>query len=218
MTQPSFGARIGSYEVEGAFITRLEERLATYVKTIALRRDIDAGDLYDGIGPRNGKLPIRPRHIVRRQTFFGWPENDLPFVQVVASDGSPEQGDEGLYRLTWTVNVFCVVSGRDHEATRLLRSIYEDAIPWAIMQGRTLGGFASALYWIGDASDDVPLNNDRTRTLQGSVSVFSVVVDGCLDPHAGPAVFFPDDGTDPDEYAEDVVVEEVEPDYAPIDE
>lgn len=207
--QAIFGPLVGGWEVSGAVIATLSERLPTYTQEVARRR---------GVEPSVVGLPIRtPQPIARRKTFAGWPKTVLPYVQVTSPGtlDAPVRQDNGLYVCTFQVDVFVVIAARDHDSTAFAVSVWGDAIVWTIMQRRTLGGLATSVDWLGTGTDDVPLPDDSERTLQGSVAVFSVEVPDCLDPIAGPAVFIPDDGSPPPDYADDPIVTDVQIDYAP---
>jgi hypothetical protein len=121
--------------------------------------------------------------------------------------------------MRWQLNVFCIVSARDHAAARIVRSVYEDAIGWCLMQNRGLrsllhpDGFTRGMNMLGESSADIDVDDHDNRTLQGTVIVVEVEVSDCLDVNAGPAIFIPDPGDplptypdDPD--AETVVLDE----------
>lgn len=205
-----FGPRIGSLDVEQAVIAVLTERLPTYLDLMAGRRGIDVAAT---------GFPVRPRQPpFARKDFGGWPDTRLPCVQVVSPGQSerPYRADgDGLFTTTWQVNVFIVVTARDHAATRLVRSVYEDATGMCLMQDRSLtseahpDGFASAMDWLGESSADVTVDEKDNRTLQGTVIVLSIEVPDTLDPLAGPAVFIPDPGVSQPTYPDDPLAEEV---------
>lgn len=185
-----FGPIVGSYDVEQAALAVLEEWLPTYLARVAEERGVDPSEI------------PRPRSVFQTKEFEGWPEDRLPCVQVVSpGQAQPPQGDEGGMRAWWQMNIFCVVKGRDRAATRMLRSIYEDAIPWCLMQHQGLGGIAAGLKWLGAGAGDVTIVDQRDeRTLQGAVNVFTVEVERILDPIAGPAApdpLPPVDGSNP---------------------
>lgn len=209
-----FGPRTGSYDVEQAVIMMLTERLPTYVNHCA--------QLHGITNPTTAGFPVRPAQPpFARKNFGGWPEHHLPSVQVVCPGMAerPVRQEDGSFTLTWQVEVFVIVSGRDHDATRLVRAVYEDALGMCIMQDRSLRstlhptGFAAATDWLGESSADVPVPESDNRTLQGTVVVLSVMVENCLDADAGPAIFIPDDGTPPHEYPDDPLSEDVEVAY-----
>lgn len=202
-----FGQRVGSYDVEQAIITVLHERLPTYVQRCAITR----------YGTLPANFPIRPAQPpFARKAFRDWPEAHLPCVQVACPGmaAQPERRDEGRYTTWWEVNVFVVVSARDHAATRLVRSVYEDAVGWCLLQRRSLksvlnpDGFASGMDWLGESSADAPIEDEDERTLQGAVCVLVVEVPNCLDPTAGPVVLIPDTGAPPAVHPDDPLVED----------
>jgi hypothetical protein len=203
-----FGPRIGSYDVEQAVVALLRARLPTYVDHCARLKGID---------PDVTGFPIRPRSLITAKDFRDWPEARLPCVQVVCPGmaDQPVRDTDG-YRASWQVNVFVVVSARDRPATRQLRSVWEDAIGWCVMQNRSLGGIATAVDWLGESSSDVPIEDGDERTLQGTVCVFSVEIPDVLDPNAGPAIFIPDPGSGtPPVYPDDPQATQVVVDYTP---
>lgn len=204
-----FGPRVGSYDVEQAAISVLTQRLPTYVDHCARLKGID---------PDADGFPIRPRSkIVAVKDFRDWPEQRLPYVQVTVPGMAdrPVRDTDG-YRVFWEINVFVVVSGRDRTATRTMRSVWEDAIGWCLLQNRSLGGIAAALDWLGESSADVPIDAQDARTLQGTVLVAAVEIPGVLDPNAGPAIFIPDPGTGtPPGYPDDPQATDVVVDYTP---
>lgn len=204
-----FGPRVGSWDVEQAVVAVLNQRLATYVDKCARLKGID---------PAADGFAIRPKTpITTTKDFTDWPEERVPFVQVVCPGMAdrPIRDVEG-YRAFWEINVFVVVSARDRAATRKARSVWEDAIGWCLNQNRSLGGIATALDWLGESSADVPIDSSEERTLQGAVLVCSVEVPDVLDPNAGPAVFIPDPGTGtPPGYPDDPEATDVVVDYTP---
>jgi len=204
-----FGPRIGSFDLEQAVIRLLTERLATYVDHCARLKNIN---------PDTTGFPIRPRSkILAVKDFKDWPEQRLPYVQVTVPGMAdrPIRDTDG-YRAFWEINVFVVVSARDRTATRLARSIWEDAIGWCLLQNRSLGGIATAFDWLGESSADVPIDTEDARTLQGAVLVGAAEIPAVLDPNAGPAVFIPDPGTGtPPTYPDDPEATDVVVDYTP---
>jgi hypothetical protein len=204
-----FGPRVGSYDVELAVIAALTERLPTYLDQCARLRGVD---------PSTTDFPIRPKQPpFARKDFGGWPDSRLPCVQVVCPGQSERsiRQEDGLYTTFWQLEVFVIVTARDHAATRLVRSVYEDALGWCLLQNKSLTsglhttGFAEAMDWLGESSADVPVEALDNRTLQGTVVVLTVQIPNCLNPGAGPAVFIPDAGTPPVTYPDDPHAAEV---------
>jgi hypothetical protein len=200
-----FGPRVGSADVEAAVIASLTARLPTYLDQMARLKGID---------PATTDFPIRPKQPpFARKNFGGWPDIHLPCVQVVCPGMSdrPVRQEDGPYTTYWQVEVYVIVSARDHAATRVVRSVYEDAVGWCLMQHRSLGGMCAGMDWLGESSADVPLDEHDNRTLQGTVIVLSVEIPNCLDPNAGPVVFIPDDTvTPPATYPDDPIAQEVD--------
>lgn len=211
MPNAVFGPIIGSWNAEQAMLTTLRERLPTYVDHIARHlRDID---------PDVERFPIRPRTTAVHKQFAKWPSDRLPYVQVTSPGeaATPVREDEGLYTRWFEIDVIVVVGADALEDTRMLRSVWEDAVVACVMQHRSLGGFAISTDLGPQRTADVPLDVNDERTLQATLTPFVVEVTGTLDPTAGPAVFIPDpgDGT-PDPYPDDPEAEEVIVDYTPI--
>jgi hypothetical protein len=207
--QPTFGPLVDSYDVEGAVLLTLAERLPTHVDAVAQ---------YRGVDPEAVGMPIRPRTLCRRKDFSGFPKLRLPIIEVTSPGMArePVRGPGGVYTAFWQIDVYSIVAARDYESTRLLRAIWSAGISRCIMQSRTLGGLATSVDMLGESTADVDLPDESERTLQATVAVFVVEAPGYVDPLAGPAVFIPDDGDVPSEYDPAVSAESVTIDLEPM--
>jgi hypothetical protein len=174
------GVRVGSYDVENAVATQLRDRLPIYLAAATRRH---------GVNPAQTGFArmLTPRVDVHKD-FEGWPEQNLPHIRVVSPGMSqaPIRSIRGSYTTFWTINVFGVVSARDLPSTRRLRSIFEYAVPWTLLQQPSLGGVATNIVWLGESAGNVPIPPVDDRTLQGFVQVFDIEIDNCLQPNEAP--------------------------------
>lgn len=111
-------------------------------------------------------------------------EDQIPSC-VVTAPGTVETPTRysNAYSAPWGVGVGCVVSGRDAENTWELIGLYAAAIRAIVVQHKSLGGFASDTYWVGERYDE--LTSSDQRTIMAGVSQFNVWVDEVVDGAQG---------------------------------
>lgn len=112
-------------------------------------------------------------------------EHQMPCCVIVAPGLLREPEKRGGSMIaTWGVSVGCVVSGQSRENTFALSEMYAAAVRAAVIQNPSLGGFATAVDWLGERYDDIP--NDMLRTLAAGSVQFAVDVYSAITPNAGP--------------------------------
>jgi hypothetical protein len=104
-----------------------------------------------------------------------WPEDQLPAAFVVASGSTepPEKLSTGYYQHRLAVGVMVVCSGAEEIDTRLLAQMYGAAVRASLVKNRTLGGVAETTEWVGESTDDLPI--EESRTLQATIQLFEIV-------------------------------------------
>lgn len=128
----------------------------------------------------------RPKGVVTSAEFEKWPEDQLPVILVISPGIGPDpirRGDSA-YEATWTVAVAPIVSDQGDVETRRLALAYAAAVRSAMLQHKSLGGFASNLVWRGEGYNDLPF--DDARTLGAGRVIFDVTVADVVREQAGP--------------------------------
>lgn len=123
-------------------------------------------------------------------------EHQMPCCVIVAPGLLQEPEKRGGAMIaTWGVSVGCVVSGQNRENTFTLSELYAAAVRAAVVQNPSLGGFATAVDWLGERYDDIP--NDMLRTLAAGSVQFAVDVYSAITPSGGPEEPLSDPTLDP---------------------
>jgi hypothetical protein len=185
------GVVAGQLTVEQAMVATLEKWLPEYV-VAAARRYAAAGTSGIDTAAMAAMLtayefPFRPRGVTVAGSFEDWPVNALPHVQVLSPSWTPNGGSQNGRSFKYQIHVACLVGAQDHDDTRLLRACYEDAILGAVTQHPGLGGVAAGVDVVGggNASFNEVAEAD-SKTFQGSMTVFEVVLENVLDTQNGP--------------------------------
>jgi hypothetical protein len=112
-------------------------------------------------------------------------EDQIPTCVVTAPGTSetPARERGSRYMAPWGVGVGCVVSGQDAANTWELIGLYSAAVRAIVVQHKSLGGFASDTYWIGERYDE--LSSSDQRTIMAGVNQFSVWVEDVVDGAQG---------------------------------
>lgn len=93
------------------------------------------------------------------------------------------QGD-GTYSAVWIADANLQIYGQDWAQAADLVAAYTAAVRAAVLQHGSLGGFASATRWLGEASKEI--EHQALRTVQVAVISFAVTVEGAVNSLAGP--------------------------------
>ena len=93
------------------------------------------------------------------------------------------QGD-GTYSAVWLAQSNLVVYGKDWAEAADLMAVYMAAVRAAAVQHGSLGGFATSTRWIGETTKE--MEHQATRTVQGGIVLFGILVDGAVNALAGP--------------------------------
>jgi hypothetical protein len=144
-----------------------------------------------GVEPRDVKVPVTWLRLGDPDDF---PMDQLPGVLITSPGvtGTPARDENGRWSATWQVFVTVLARETSFERVADLVGLYTAAVRLAVLQNRSLGGFASGCRWVGE--DYVPGGRDRKtrRTLGAGLKVFDVDVDDVADDTAGP-LLPPDD-------------------------
>lgn len=117
---------------------------------------------------------------VTASEFEKWPEDQLPVYIVICPglSGQPERRSDGTWAASFAVGVGVVASDLDEASTRKLAETHTAAIRLAVMQHKTLGGFATETNWRDERYDDLPFQD--TRSLGSGRVTFEVSVEGVM--------------------------------------
>lgn len=186
-------------DVEQAVISHLEEWVTTYLAEIERQQ---------GIPPKS--LPTVD-HWVSTNEFRKWAEEQTP-VGVVISPGisdDPVKDGEGTYRAKWHVGIAVVIKGRNRAEVSENAKLYAAAVRGAMLQHRSLGGFARGVEWKDETYTDVPTKSERT--MGSAQSVFEIEVPETINVFAGlvtkPEEPYEDPGDLPEAETVEVTVE-----------
>jgi len=125
----------------------------------------------------------------------------LPACAIVCpgiTGGIEERGD-GSISAEFAVGLAFVVSARTQDETNTLLGYYVAAARSAVLQHKSLGGFATGVRWVDERLDQ--LNPIESRTLAGGEVNLGVRVNAVLNSHAGPPTPPDDPYADPGEAA-----------------
>lgn len=181
-----FGAIVTGRDVRLAMESHLKAWFPTYLAEIARNAGRNPADVplfrswVSAIDMPDGK----------------YEEHQMPSCVIVAPGlySEPEKRG-GLVIARWAVSVGCVVSGQDRESTFTLAELYAAAVRAAVVQNQSLGGFSTAVDWLGERYDEIP--NDMMRTLAAGSVQFAVEVQGAVQPSEGPDAPLVDPLSDP---------------------
>lgn len=137
-------------------------------------------------GLTRGLIP-RPRTYTTRNEFTTFPEDQMP-ICVVISPGivdRPEAEGNGTYSGWFSLGVGLLCSAKTEEDTNHLSKIYAAAIRGIMLQQSDLGGIASAIEWMDESYDDIPIENQE-RTIRASQWVGMVLIDDIVTRFTGP--------------------------------
>jgi hypothetical protein len=183
-----FGTIISAGAVERAVADSLREWISTYIGEIERIEGYDPGSIE------------RPLDVISTSDFEKWPEDQLPVVLVLNAGlaGQPIRRGDGVHEATWLVALAPVVSDVNAADTRTLALAYAAAIRAAILQHKSLGGFAAGLTWRDENYTDLPFAD--TRSLMAGRVVFEVTVEGVVRDSGGPPAPLPDPSDDPGDW------------------
>lgn len=192
MSDP-YGAQAGQYTVELHVVALLQKWLPTEIVRAARRYAAMPGTPITSLELEammtSGEFPFAPRGITVTTSFDDWPIDALPHVQVIAPSWTPQGTDQVGIAESYEVQVCNLVGAQGHADTRFIRACYEDAIPIVLMQHQGIEGLpgAGGVQLVGGGSAEFAGDEKDSRTFQGSLAMFEVLVHGVLDPRGGPA-------------------------------
>jgi hypothetical protein len=175
-----FGMIKTGWDVEKQVIDHLEEWMTTYLAEVERQQEIDPQSL----------PPVRSW--ITSNEFRKMPEEQTP-VGVVVSPGitdDPVKDGEGSYRAKWMVGIAIVIKGRTKTEVAEVAKLYAAAVRGAMLQHRSLGGFARGVEWKDESYSDVPSKDQRT--LGSAQCIFEIEVPDTINVFAG-LVAKPDD-------------------------
>jgi hypothetical protein len=207
------GVVAGQLTVEQAMVATLQKWLPEYVVSAARRYAI--AETF-GINTASMEamltayeFPFRPRGVTVAKSFEDWPVNALPHVQVLSPSWTPNGGSQDGRSFKYQIQVACLVGAQDHDDTRLIRACYEDAILGLVTQHPGLGGVAAGVDVVGGGGAQFSeVSEADSKTFQGAITVFEVVLENVLDTKNGPIEPLPEEGGVPPEWPADPTVEE----------
>lgn len=182
-------------QVERAVGDHLEQWMHTYLREIERDAERPVGQIR------------RPRGYFAFSELDKWPEESTPCI-VIVSPGlidEPTRRGNSSYEATWGVGVVPVVSSTDEINTRDLALDYTAAVRAAVMQHKSLGGFASGVTWRGENYDVVPF--EASRALGAGQVAFGVTVENVLTEQAGPVEPLPDPTIDPGPWPDATIID-----------
>lgn len=177
MSTSLYGAIVTAPQVGAAVTATLKAWFPAYLAELERQEDIEPGTL---------KAPVPAAYKTTSVDMENWPSNHLPGV-IVFSPGTfdtPERAGDGSHQALFEVGVGVVVKGRDEDNAEYLAGIYAAAARAALVQHGSLGGFASGIEWLGERTDVI--EDDSERTLRAAVIALVVDVPNVVDAFAGP--------------------------------
>jgi len=169
-----YGRILTATQVEAAMRTHMTTWLNDYIREMELQT-----------GRATNSVPL-PSSYKTSADFERWNEERLPEMVMVSPGliGEPMgAGERGKYRATWGMALVTVVSANTKANTDALAKLYAAAIRGAVMQHRSLGGFARATQWLDERYDVIP--SEGTRNLMSVTVSFAVEVDDVVSTKAG---------------------------------
>jgi hypothetical protein len=173
----SYGRILGADDVHDAMLAHLKAWTPAYIAEVARQ----AGLAPDAL-PAFRDWDVLPEASARA-------EHRLPSC-VVTSQGMDEalEDGDGVMSGRWMVTASAYASARTSVETQRLVARYAKAIRAAVMQHRSLGGFAYDVACVGEGYADEPLDSERPDhgVLGGASVVFAIRVDAITKTFAGP--------------------------------
>lgn len=139
-----------------------------------LRGYLDAVAVQDGRAA--GALPEFRSYVSSFDT-DKFQEDQLPTCVIVAPGmaEAPVRRGSGKYEATWAVAVAAVVSGQNRENTFELVELYAAAIRAVLVNGKSLGGIATATEWLDERYDELAFED--LRTIAAGIVHFAVTLE-----------------------------------------
>lgn len=187
-TPDSLGEIIGADDVRDALRATILEWAPYYLGVLSAR--LAAANRIGGIDADGNTQPPNPLPNFGmwldepEYRSLGTGEPAAFLVTVPATVGAPELKADRSYIATWRAQVRIQVFGTVWEQARDLVSWYEKAVRWAVLQHRSLGGFAMATKWAGHSFTED--EHDSTRTVMSAYLGLDVTVDDVTDVARGP--------------------------------
>lgn len=172
-----FGQIFTPHILEERIKTLLGEWMPTYLQEVELQ----------SLGPsERGKLEI-PKSIVSRNEFSKFPEDQLPMLVVINAGvaDDPIRDGESIYGAWWAIGIGIIVSAKDEESTARACGIYSAAVRGVMIQKG--GTVSQGVEWADETYDDVPTDDDQSRTLRAARLIFRVYIDDVVQSWGGPA-------------------------------
>jgi hypothetical protein len=209
------GVVAGQLTVERAMVATLKKWLPTYVVRAARRYAAEPGSPITVNEMetllRDYTFPFRPRGVTVAKSFEDWPVDALPHVQVLSPSWTPNGGSQNGRSFKYQIQVACLVGAQDQDDTRLLRACFEDAILGLVTQQPSLGGVAAGVDIVGGGGAQFSeVSGADSRTFQGSITVFEVVLENVVSSYGAPVEVLPDEEGVPPEWPADPILEDAE--------
>jgi hypothetical protein len=166
-----YGPVYGGHSIQEAFYNTLQKWLPTYIAEF--NRKIGSNVLVE---------PFEYRH---RPDYRTLPRNASAAILVsVPGTSSMPQVYQDAVRADWHVEVMVFVYGtKDWQETEALTQAYTTAVRMAIMQNKSLDGFATTTFWVAEAYMEGEHSSTRTTGL-GRLT-FDVTLGNVMNINAG---------------------------------
>ena len=183
-----FGPLVTTVDVDGYVLDTIKLWLPTYLTQIEREKELGHGFL---------ARPKTYSNVLDDDTF---PDYVLPAI-LVTTDGTSddiERAPGGVHNAFWHFVVTAIVRGPDEAGTRQAASLYAASIRRLLLQKRSLGGKASAVYWNSELISPVADTSDNGRNLAAGIGDYTVLVNRVVQSDAGPIQTDPEE--DPHDY------------------
>jgi hypothetical protein len=168
----TYGEVVGGHSVQEAMYATLEKWLPSYVMEINRQ-----------LGEEVLQIPTEYRF---RPDYRTLPKSSTAaiLIDVTGTSGRPQVYQQAT-RANWEARVMIFVYGtKDWQETQAMTNAYAAAVRAAIVQHRSLGGFADTTIWTGE--DYREGEHSGTRTTGLAVVHFEVTVGNAVNIYGGP--------------------------------
>ncbi len=170
-----YGATYGGHSVQEAMYRTLDAWLPTYINEF--NRQTGGGQQILNI-PKRYSLEPEYRYLSRAR-------DAQVLVVVKGTVGEPERFGNGQIRSVWEAEASVVLAGtKSWEETQALTYGYGVCVRTAIMQHRSLDGFAQLTQWMSERY--LKMDHVAGRTLGMAVVDFEVIVENSMNTNGGP--------------------------------
>lgn len=182
-----FGPLVTPTAVEDALLATLKEHLEQYL-----------GETGRVTGRGQNVMPM-PRHwAIPEGTYDTWPEETPPIIALESpgTDGDADEDAEGGVSIWRLFGLVIVVEANHEKAADRLAKDYAYAVAWCLSQQRPPDPIHRVRF-LGDRFDDLPLDDDKRRSMAMARLRFRAYVPDIFNRKMGPRGPVPAEPRDP---------------------